>query len=156
LFSCQKTPELKSIETLRFNILSGEPPSLHPHLNGGHLPSRCLGRLLYECLTRINEQGEPEPAGAESIAISSDSMHYTFYLRKSMWSDGTPVTAFQYENAWKQAMSQDSLCARPEMFYMIKNAKEIKKGALSLSAAGVKAIDERTLAVDLAFPSPFF
>ncbi len=83
-------------------------------------------------------------------------MRYTFTLRDAVWSDGTPVTAFQYESAWKQAMSKDSPCTRSEMFYMIKNAKEIKKGLIPVSEVGVKAIDQQTLVVDLAFPCPYF
>jgi oligopeptide transport system substrate-binding protein len=66
------------------------------------------------------------------------------------------VTAFQYENAWKEALSPTSNCSRADLLYMIKNAAEAKKGLVPLDSIGVKALDEKTLVVELAYPSPYF
>jgi oligopeptide transport system substrate-binding protein len=53
-------------------------------------------------------------------------------------------------------MKPTSTCPRSDLFYVIKHAQEIKKGDLPMSAAGVKALDEHTLLVELAFPLPVF
>ena len=39
--------------------------------------------------------------------LKMDSV-YTFTLRDSNWSDGTPVTANDFEFAWKRAMNPDT------------------------------------------------
>ena len=117
-------------------------PSLHPHLTTHHLRSSCLSKLLFECLTRINSEGEAELAGAESVQISSDSTTYTFTLREHKWSDGSPVTAFQYEDTWKAAVERSPLL-KGDLLFKIKNASRIKKGILSIHALGVSALDDR-------------
>jgi oligopeptide transport system substrate-binding protein len=143
MFACQNSNSTGSHHLLRLNFLNGDPPCLHPHFFAGHTRCECLGKLLFECLTRSNAKGEILLAGAEDVHISSDKMQYIFTLRESYWSDGPLVTAFQYENTWKEAMKPTSTCPRADLFYVIKNAQEIKKNSLPLSAAGVQALDER-------------
>jgi oligopeptide transport system substrate-binding protein len=121
-----------------------------------HLRGISISKILFEGLTRINDRGEAQLTGAKSVKISADRLHYTFTLRKNTWSDGTPVTAQQYELAWKEALSPTSSCSRADLLFMIKNAADAKKGNVHIDAVGVKAIDEKTLFVELAFPSPFF
>ena len=140
------------MQSLKLNFQDGDPPSLHPHSTPRDNRCACLGKLLFECLTKINEEGEAELSGAKSLAISPDALQYTFTLRDAVWSDGSPVTAFQYEQAWKEAIKPDSLCVRSDVFYMLKNAREIKLGEIPLSKAGVKALDAHTLLIELAFP----
>ena len=43
-----------------------------------------------------------EPGVAESWDVSDDGLTYTFHLRKSNWSDGTPLTANDFEYTWKR------------------------------------------------------
>ena len=152
LGSCQKQEPRIPMQSLKLNFQDGDPPSLHPHSTPRDNRCACLGKLLFECLTKINEEGEAELSGAKSLAISPDALQYTFTLRDAVWSDGSPVTAFQYEQAWKEAIKPDSLCVRSDVFYMLKNAREIKLGEIPLSKAGVKALDAHTLLIELAFP----
>jgi oligopeptide transport system substrate-binding protein len=155
--ACQQKQNLDaSPRSLRLNFLNGDPPCLHPHFFAGHTRCECLGKLLFECLTRSDAKGEIQLTGAKSFTLSPDGMQYVFILRESHWSDGSLVTAFQYESAWKEGMQPTSVSPRSDLFYVIKNAREIKKGDLPLSAAGVKALDEHTLLVELAFPLPVF
>lgn len=154
LSSCQK--EEKSMHSLKLNFQEGDLPSLHPHALMIYLRGISVAKNLYECLTRIDSQGKAQLAGAESVDISPNRMVYTFRLRDNKWSDGSPVTAFQYENAWKEALSPTSNCSRADLLYMIKNAEQIKRGQLHLEALGVKAIDDKTLTVELAYPSSNF
>lgn len=144
------------MNSLYINFQEGDLPSLHPHSLVIYLRGISISKNLYECLTRIDNQGKPQLAGAKSVDISPDRLHYTFKLRENRWSDGSFVTAYQYENAWKEALSPSSNCSRADLLYMIKNAQQAKKGEVSLEAVGVKAIDEKTLVVDLAYPSPHF
>jgi len=152
LGSCQKQEQKVPMQSLTLNFQDGDPPSLHPHATPRDNRCACLGKLLFDCLTKINAEGKAELSGAKAIAISPDALTYTFTLRDAVWSDGSPITAFQYEEAWKEAIKPDSFCVRSDVFYMLKNAREIKLGEIPLDEAGVKALDSHTLLVELAFP----
>ena len=156
LFSSCETTRDDKMQTLRLNFQAGDVHSLHPHILENHLHGRALGKALFEGLTRINPEGKVELAGAESVEVSPDKTQYTFILRNQKWSDGTPVNAYQYEQAWKRAIAPGSDCARADLFYMMKHAKQVKKGNISLDKFGVKALNEKTLFVELDFPSPYF
>lgn len=155
LSGCQKQSE-KPTNRLRINFQEGDLPSLHPHDLVIYLRGLSLAKVIHEPLTRINAEGKIELAGAEAVKLSSDQLRYTFTLRNNAWSDGTPVTAQHYERAWKAALSPTSTCSRAELLYALKNGEEAKKGALPLETIGVKATDEKTLVVDLAYPNPYF
>lgn len=154
--SCQFNKDKKTVNTLKINFQEGDLPSLHPHALMIYLRGISIAKNLYECLTRIDAEGKVQLAGAKSVDVSPDQLRYTFKLRENQWSDGTPVTASQYELAWKEALSPASSCSRADLLYMIKNAMEAKKGEAHLDTVGVKALDEKTLVVELAYPSPFF
>lgn len=155
LTSCTKNDE-KVMNTLKINFQEGDLPSLHPHVLLIHLRGLCITKNLFEGLTRLDDQGIPQLAGAKSVEISPDKLRYTFTLRDNFWSDGTPVIASHYEQAWKLALSPLSNCSRADLLYMVKNATEAKKGDLPLDAVGVKALDDHHLLVELAYPSPYF
>jgi oligopeptide transport system substrate-binding protein len=142
--------------SLKLDFQEGDLTSLHPHELIIYLRGISIGKTLYEGLTRIDQDGKAILAGAKSVDVSLDGLMYIFKLRENYWSDGSPVTAMQYESAWKEALSPLSSCKRSDLLYMLKNAAEAKKGESPLSAIGVKAIDEETLLVELARPSPHF
>lgn len=161
IISCQKSPEkekkkmpLGQEQVLKINI-QGDPPSLNPHL-GIDFNCRSLQKALFEGLTRISPQGIPELAAAEQLEISPTKTLYTFTLRKSSWSNGENLTASHFEKAWKKAVSPVSNCLRSDLFYLIKNAKKVKEGVLPREEMGVKALDEKTLLVELEHPTPYF
>lgn len=154
----KNSPSLKtspSTEVLRINFQDGDLPSLHPHV-GIDFRIRSLQSALFECLTRVNPEGIPEPAAAERITISPCGKIYTFFMRPSQWSNGEKLTAFHFENAWKQALTPGSLCLRPDLFYPIKNALKVKKGEMPLDDVGIRSLDENTLQIELENPAPYF
>jgi len=156
IISCQKDKDTgPTLNSLKIVFQEGDLPSIHPHDLMTYLRGISISKNLFEGLTRIDEQGKAVLSGAQSVDISPDGLRYTFILRENKWSDGSPVTALQYETAWKEALSPVSSCSRAHLLYMIKNGEEAKKGKVPLSAIGVKAKDEKTLEVELAFPSPY-
>ncbi len=154
-FFWQQTPHETQLKHLRLNLSEGDPPSLHPHL-ASDIRGRILGKALFEGLTRLNKQGKGEPAACEAIELDPSSTVYTFSLRPHSWSNGEQVTAYQFEKAWQQAVDPNSNCARADLFYIVKNAKKIKKGELPVTALGIHALDEKTLRVELENPAPYF
>jgi oligopeptide transport system substrate-binding protein len=154
-FCCQKRIE-KPVNALKINFQEGDLPNIHPHALMIYLRGICVAKTLYEGLTRIDENGNVQLAGAKSVEISPNQLQYIFKLRENHWSDGSAVTAYQYESAWKEALNPTSNCSRADLLYMIKNGQEVKKGLKPLDSTGVKALDDTTLLVELAYPSPSF
>lgn len=145
---------LKKIKTLRVSIPYSFT-SLDPRLAGDEFTGNTV-RLLFEGLTRISRKGRFELGMAESVTVSSDKRRYIFRLRDAKWSNGSPVLAYDFEYAWKKILSVDFKTSYAYLFYPIKNAKKAKEGEAALEDVGVKAIDDRTLFVELDFPAPYF
>jgi len=153
--SCGKVKEPPKVEKiLRMNI-TREPTSMDPR-RGNDLTCSILHFTLYEGLTRIDPDGTISLAQAGSIEISDDRKTYTFRLRDSSWSDGSPVTAHDFETSWKTSVSPSFPAFNGQLFYVIKGAEKAKKGEIPLEAVGVRAIDDRTLVVELENPTPYF
>lgn len=140
---------------LRLNFQEGDPPSLNPQIAIDQR-CRCLGMALFEGFTRLNSDGEPEPAAAKEIRCSSSHTVYTFVLRKHHWSNGEEVSAFDFEQSWKRAISFQSHCLRSDLFFIIKNAKDAHRGIKSLDEVKIKAINAKTLVVELEYPAFYF
>ena len=112
-----------------------------------------------EGLYRLNQENIAIPAISDGEpTVSEDGLVYTFKLRDSKWSDGTPVTANDFEYSWKRAMNPDTASEYgPYMMGgVIKNATAISEGKMDYTELGVKALDEKTLEVSLDKPTPYF
>ncbi|MEC2129675.1 peptide ABC transporter substrate-binding protein [Brevibacillus centrosporus] len=144
----------KAEQVLRWNLHS-EPPSADPGL-AEDTTSAAVTKALFDGLTRIGPEGKPVEAVAEKIDVSEDLKTYTFTLRESKWSNGEPVTAHDFEYAWKRALDPKTASNYAYQLYYIKNAEKANKGEGSLDDVGVKAADDKTLKVELANPTPFF
>lgn len=155
LFSCQKNLDKRSQNVLRINFQDGDLPSTHPHI-GIDYRMRSMQSAIFEGLTRLDKEGVPQPAAAERITISEDQTRYTFLIRQAYWSNQEPITAYQFADAFKAAIAKNSPCRRADLFYVIKNAERIKKGEAELEEAGIRALDEKTLQIELEHPAPYF
>lgn len=152
--ACQSpSPQLLE-QKLRTNIV-GEPATLDPR-KGGDSISSAMQFILFEGLTRLNIDGSTSPAQASSIEVSEDRKTYTFYLRGTEWTNGMPVTAHDFEKAWKSILDPAFPSLNAHLFYCIENAEKAKKGLCSLDKVGIKAKNDRTLVVKLNHPTPYF
>lgn len=144
--------EGKKILNLCFEV---PPISLDPRVGGDQVSAIVL-KMLFEGLMRKNREGKLEQALAEKIELSPDRKTYLFYLKTTFWSDGSIVSAYDFEYAWKKVLSPSFETLFSYLFDPIKNAKLAKHGNCSLDEIGIKALDEFTLQVDLEFPTPYF
>lgn len=105
---------------------------------------------------RCKSGSEIELGVAERVEISSDGKTYRFYLKKTFWTDGHPVIAYDFENSWKTILKPNfpSLCAY--LLYPIKNAEKYAKGLCEEALVGIYSQDAQTLIVELENPSPYF
>lgn len=131
------------------------PRSFDPRLSGDQI-SCTLVKMLFEGLTRLDKRGKPELALAQTVEISSDLKNYLFSLKKCYWSNGSPITAYDFEYAWKKILSSDFLTSFAYFFYPIKNAKGAHEGHCDIEEVGIKALDAERLLVQLEHPTPEF
>ena len=102
-------------DTLRLN-LSGEPAFLDPALNSS-VDGACLAANSFSGLYTYNADGVCVPACAESYTVSEDGLTYTVTLKKDLkWSDGSDLTAADFEYAWKRAASETTAADYGYMF----------------------------------------
>ncbi|WP_232699905.1 peptide ABC transporter substrate-binding protein [Brevibacillus daliensis] len=135
--------------------LHSEPPTADPGL-AEDATSGAVIRATYDGLTRTDAEAKPQNSVAQDIKISDDKKTYTFTLRDSKWSNGEPVTAHDFEFAWKRALSKELASNYAYQLYYIKNGEKYNKGEVPADQVGIKATDDKTLVVELENPTPFF
>lgn len=110
-----------------------------------------------EGLTRIDADGKVQPGVAESWEASEDGLTWTFKLRKnSTWSNGTPVTAKDFEYSWKRTLTPDTAAEYAYIMYDLAGAEDFNTNGGDVNAVGVKAVDDYTLEVTLVRPIAYF
>lgn len=132
-----------------------DPQTLDPRLVRD-LSTATVIHMLYEGLTRLDEEGYPIFAAAEDVNISDDQKTYTFKLRKAKWNNGKPLTAYDFEKTWKSVLDPNFPAPNAYQLYVIKGAKAAKEDKASLDLVGIKATDDNTLVVNLENPTPYF
>ena len=87
------------------------------------------------------------------------STSISFHLRDAKWSNGDPVTAADFEYAWKDAAT-DPTCDYAYIFgsdgACIKGADEAMGDPAKKDEIAVKAVDDKTLEVTLSRKTPYF
>lgn len=135
---------------------SSEPGSLDPALAQGTHESWILENV-FEGLMTFNEKGELVEGMAERYEVSEDGLTYTFYIRDGVtWTNGDPVTAHDFEYAWKRALNPETASYYAHILYPIKGAEAYNTGEGSEEDVGVKALDDKTLEVTLETPTAYF
>jgi ABC-type oligopeptide transport system substrate-binding subunit/class 3 adenylate cyclase len=113
---------------------------------------------LFSGLVELSPELEVMPEVARSWEVLDDGKKYTFHLRDDVrWSDGTAVTAQDFEFAWKRVLDPATASPIAELLYDIKGAREFHQGAVPDSdSVGVQALDDHTLVVELERPTSYF
>lgn len=142
-------------QTMQVNLNTGEPNTIDPGL-AEDIPSMSVARAAFDGLLRLNEKGELKEAVAEKYEVSADGLTYTFHLRDTKWSNGDPVTAHDFEYAWKRVLDPETASGYAYQLYYLKNGEAFNARKAKAEDVGVKATDDKTLVVTLENPAPFF
>ena len=134
-----------------------EPETLDPAIITGQ-PEGRIANALFEGLTAFDAAANAQPGVAERWDLSEDGRVYTFHLRNNaQWSDGSPVTAGDFERSWRRTLAPETASEYAYQLYYLKNGRLFNEGKLKdFSKVGVQAIDDHTLQVVLENPTPFF
>lgn len=144
----------KGEEVLRI-ASQDDPETLDPR-KARDLTSATYLHMLFEGLTRIDFRGEPIPGIATEWEVSPDQKRYTFHLRESKWSNGEPLTAQDFVRTFRSVLNPDFPAPNAYQFYLIKGAKEAKRGEIAVEEVAISAPDSQTVVMELNEPAPFF
>ncbi len=132
-----------------------EPPNLDPQL-GTDSVSIEIDNAILEGLIRVYDN-EILPGMAETWDISEDGLTYTFHLRDAQWSDGTKVTAQDFEYSFLRLLNPITASEYAFQGYYIVNGEEYNTGKITdPTQVGIKALDEKTLEIKLHSPTKYF
>ena len=132
-------------DTLRLNLAS-EPDYLDPALNSS-VDGACLAANSFSGLYTYNAEGKCVPACAESYEVNDEGTVYTVTLKEGLkWSDGSDLTAADFEYAWKRAASEDTGADYGYMFSGFKGYP---------NELAVTAKDDVTLEFELEAPCAY-
>ena len=133
----------------------GEPASMDPHYVSGTWENDVVGDMYLGLMTE-DQRAEPVYGAAESHTVSPDGLTYTFKLRDHNWTDGTPVTAHDFEFSFRRILSPETAAEYAYLLYTIENGEAVNAGEKPVEQLGVRAIDDKTLEIKLANPAPYF
>jgi ABC-type oligopeptide transport system substrate-binding subunit/DNA-binding SARP family transcriptional activator len=149
-------PVARQPQTLRINWT--EPTALDPAQTWEFYTSGTADLLFRGLLERTPDLGVV-PAVARAWDVRDGGLTYVFHLREDVrWSDDRPVTAGDFEYAWKRILG--GMQRSPFLglsFDDIKGAEAYRQGRLApIDQVGVRALDDLTLLVELEQPTSYF
>ena len=137
------------------NALS-EPPAIDPAMATDTTSGWVLDHI-FEGLYTKDKDGNAVLGTAEKVDKSEDGKTYTFTIREdAKWSDGSPVTAQDFEYSWKRTLNPETGSQFAYYLYYIKGAEDYNKGKGNADSVAIKASDDKTLVVELTDPLGYF
>ena len=147
--------------------LGPNPETLDPALNAAIDGGNTL-ITIEEPLLIIDENNEVQPGQAESYEVSDDGLTWTFHMRDGLkWSDGSDLTAADFEYSFKRLASPDTAAPYAETVVGMIDGYQGAIGnpdedgntttdpdwdALNVHASE----DGKTLTVQLSYPCSYF
>jgi len=153
-WGCQREEISNKSTTLRVNF--PVPPASFDHQHATRGNTLSIFAFFYDGLYRLGSDGKAIPSVAKSVEQSPDGLRYTFHLKNTDWSNGDPVTAYDFERAWKWMVTPSNPSIYAERFYGIKNGLAIHEGRVDPDWLGAYAMDSATFIVELEEPCPYF
>src|SRR5450830_583988 len=135
-------PSAKAVaQEVTYN-LGAEPPGIDPGVTIG-VPESTIEMQVFDGLTRIDSKNVPQPAMAKSWTISKDGKTYMFTLRDAFWTNGMPVTAYDFEYAWKRVLSPELAAEYAYQLYYIYGGQAFNTSIKSGTKYYVQAVDAK-------------
>jgi oligopeptide transport system substrate-binding protein len=134
--------------------LGSEPEYIDPGKSSDHTGGTVILNLFAGLLQPHPVTLEPMPDIAERFDVSPDGMTYTFHLRKTSWSDGTPLTAADFVWSWRRVLDPQTASKYASFLYpvrygeMFNSRAVLVRGLGDMPEAELKALVEQTAKVD--------
>ena len=160
LASCGGGQSGDDVLTLRRGI-SAKVDTLDPHRSSAAWENIVIGDM-FTGLMQHSPDGTVLPGVADSWEVSDDGLVWTFKLKETVWSDGTPLTANDFVYALRRIQDPAVASQYSSLLYVIKNAEAVNNydpdagEGLPPEELGVRAVDDYTLEITLRYPAPYF
>ncbi|MGK0241363.1 MAG: oligopeptide transport system substrate-binding protein [Candidatus Pelagisphaera sp.] len=162
IVSCTQKPKPTEEATEQGILLIGngeEPNSLDPHIASSVAEAHVLYSLFEGLVSpHPDDPNRIAPGVASDWEYDSESNRYIFNLRSdALWSDGSPVTAYDFQRSVQRALGSKFGTSYPEMFFDLKNAEAYFQNKISnFELVGINATSDHTVEIELEKPSPHF
>jgi oligopeptide transport system substrate-binding protein len=90
------------------SVIGSEARVGNPNGRALDAPAMVMTGALMQGLVQFDATGEIEPALAERWMVTDDGLSYIFRIRRSLWSDGRPVTAAQVAQSLRASLAPGS------------------------------------------------
>jgi oligopeptide transport system substrate-binding protein len=132
------------------------PYTLDPALPGGYVSFLVVSQM-FSGLVTMTPDLDVVPDVAQRWRVLEGGRRYRFHLRPdARWSDGTPLTAHDFEYAWKRVLDPETGRINSNLL-AIKGARAFHQGERAdVDQVGVRALDDETLDVELEEPDSHF
>jgi ABC-type oligopeptide transport system substrate-binding subunit len=132
-------------------------PTLDPGLANDATSGTVIGQLFSGLVEHTPDMGIV-PGVAARWEVLEGGTRYVFHLRDDVrWSDGLPVTAHDFEYAWKRILDPATGSNFAPVLFDIRGARAYHEGLVpEPETVGVRAQDDRTLVVELEAPAGYF
>ena len=104
LASCSRSPQ----SAITVSVIGGEARAGNPNLQTLDAPALTMTGALMQGLVQFDARGDIEPALAERWMVTDDGLSYVFRIRRTQWSDGTPVSAFDVAKSLRRSLRPGS------------------------------------------------
>jgi ABC-type oligopeptide transport system substrate-binding subunit/tetratricopeptide (TPR) repeat protein len=127
-------------------LVALEPVTLDPAFAVDRTSQEVIHQLFSGLATSTPELGLV-PEVAQRWEVVDGGRRYVFHLRERVcWRDGTPVTAGDFEYAWKRALDPATGTSIAHRLYQIQGARAYHQGETAdPDTVGVRSLDEATL-----------
>ncbi|MDI9548275.1 MAG: ABC transporter substrate-binding protein [Chloroflexota bacterium] len=134
------------VEGGQVNIAMWSPPNSFNPLNSDSNYGLLVIDILFDSLTKFNDNVEFAPRLADSWEINEDNTEFTFHLNPdAMWHDGTPVTAADVEFTMWAISHPEIVTNRGANISFLKGLEGSKRPEGVETVEGVEVIDDYTI-----------
>lgn len=168
-FSLERQIRARQLQTRAEHFQSEEPRILRLSNHGEQLPTldpsktkfvveAWIASHLFIGLAEFDAETNVVPHAAHSWEVLDGGMRYVFHLRDDIrWTDGTPLTAADFEQTWKRNLAPGTEAYPKDMLDDIIGARDYREGReADPDQVGVRALDPLTLEVQLTTPVAYF
>ena len=121
---------------------SNEPEWIDP----GKCSDSTSSEIAWNCFSGLTEFHpktlQPMPDIAKGWDVSEDGRRFTFYLRKTQWSDGVACTAHDFEWSWKRVLNPKTASKYGIMLHILRHGEPFNQKALMIRGIPEAAKDD--------------
>jgi oligopeptide transport system substrate-binding protein len=138
--------------------VGSEPRTLDPQEAQGVTEHHIIMAMIEGLVApSIDDQSKVVPGMADRWEHNEDYSVWTFHLGEDRkWSNGDPVVAQDFVFSYKRMLTASFGAQYSDNLFILKGAEDYYRGKITdFDQVGVKALDARTLRIELVGPTPY-